>query len=200
MPHGIDFGTWRIPEDRAALREAQGIGPDTYVIGVNAANNDAIRKAPSEMLLAFAKLLQSRPDSRLLLHTAVHCDGGQDLEFLAESLGITDKITVVDQYRYNAGLIQPSDLADWYGMCDVLLAATYGEGFGLPIVESHGVRHAGYHDEVLEHGGAEPGRAPGGRGAVLQRRPQGVVDQPVGRRGWSRRWSRRTSSAATWTR
>jgi glycosyltransferase involved in cell wall biosynthesis len=136
VPHGIDFSTWRIPEDRQALREAAGIGPDTFVIGVNAANNDAIRKAPSEMLLAFAKFLQSRPDSRLLLHTAVHCDGGQDLEFLAESLGITDKITVVDQYRYNAGLIQPSDLADWYGMIDVLLAATYGEGFGLPIVES----------------------------------------------------------------
>jgi glycosyltransferase involved in cell wall biosynthesis len=136
VPHGIDFSTWRIPGDRAALREAAGIGPDTYVIGVNAANNDAIRKAPSEMLLAFAKFLQARPDSQLLLHTAVHCDGGQDLEFLAESLGITDRITVVDQYRYNAGLIQPSDLADWYGMIDVLLASTYGEGFGLPIVES----------------------------------------------------------------
>ena len=136
VPHAVDFSTWQVPEDRAALREAAGIGPDTFVIGVNAANNDAIRKAPSEMLLAFAKFLRSRPDSRLLLHTAVHCDGGQDLEFLAESLGITDRITVVDQYRYNAGLIQPSDLADWYGMIDVLLAATYGEGFGLPIVES----------------------------------------------------------------
>lgn len=136
VPHGLDFCTWKIPEDRQALREAAGIGPDTFVIGVNAANNDAIRKAPSEMFLAFAKFLQQRPDSQMLLHTAVHCDGGQDLEFLAESLGITDKITVVDQYRYNAGLIQPGDLADWYGMCDVLLAATYGEGFGLPIVES----------------------------------------------------------------
>ena len=136
VPHGVPMDVWRIPEDRQALRQAAGIGPDTFVIGVNAANNDAIRKAPSEMFLAFARFLQSRPDSQLLLHTAVHCDGGQDLEFLAESLGITDKITVVDQYRYNAGLIQPSDLADWYAMCDVLLATTYGEGFGLPIVES----------------------------------------------------------------
>lgn len=136
VPHGIDFSTWRIPEDRAALREAAGIGPDTFVIGVNAANNDAIRKAPSEMLLAFAKFLQSRPDSLLYLHTAVHCDGGQDLECLSENLGITDRVRVVDQYRYSAGLIQPSDLADWYGTCDVLLAATYAEGFGLPIVEA----------------------------------------------------------------
>jgi glycosyltransferase involved in cell wall biosynthesis len=135
-PHGISFDEWGIPEDRAALREAHGIDPGTFVIGVNAANNDAIRKAPAEMLLAFAKFLQSRPDSLLWLHTAVHCDGGQDLEFLAESLGITDRVRVVDQYRYSAGLIQPSDLRDWYGCCDVLLAATYAEGFGLPIVEA----------------------------------------------------------------
>jgi len=136
VPHGISFDEWTIPEDKAALREAAGIGPDTFVIGVNAANNDAIRKAPSEMLLAFAKFLRSRPNSLLWLHTAVHCDGGQDLEFLAESLGITDRVRVVDQYRYNAGLIQPADLRDWYGCCDVLLAATYAEGFGLPIVEA----------------------------------------------------------------
>lgn len=136
VPHGISFEDWTIPQDKAALREAAGIGPDTFVIGVNAANNDAIRKAPSEMLLAFAKFLRSRPDSLLWLHTAVHCDGGQDLEFLAESLGITDRVRVVDQYRYSAGLIQPADLRDWYGACDVLLAATYAEGFGLPIVEA----------------------------------------------------------------
>jgi len=135
-PHGIDFDVWKLPGDRAKLREDAGIGPDTFVVGVNAANNDAIRKAPSEMLLAFAKFLQHHPDSLLSLHTGVHCDGGQDLEFLAESLGITDRIRVVDQYRYTAGLIQQSDLADWYGAIDVLLASTYGEGFGLPIVES----------------------------------------------------------------
>ena len=135
-PHALDMGTWRIPEDKAALRAAHGISPDTFVIGVNAANNDAIRKAPAEMMLAFAKFLRSRPDSLLWLHTAVHCDGGQDLEFLAESLGITDRVKVVDQYRYAAGLVQPADLADWYGMIDVLCEATYGEGFGLPIIEA----------------------------------------------------------------
>jgi len=135
-PHGISMDTWRIPEDKATLRAAHGISPDTFVIGVNAANNDAIRKAPAEMMLAFAKFLRSHPDSLLWLHTAVHCDGGQDLEFLAESLGITDRVKVADQYRYAAGLTQPADLSDWYGMCDVLLAATYGEGFGLPIIEA----------------------------------------------------------------
>jgi len=132
----MDFSVGRIPQDRGGLREATGIGPDTFVIGVNAANNDAIRKAPAEMLLAFAKFAAAHDDVLLSLHTGVHCDGGQDLECLAENLGVTDKIRVVDQYRYSAGLIQPAELADWYGAIDVLLAATYGEGFGLPIVEA----------------------------------------------------------------
>jgi hypothetical protein len=78
VPHAVDFDVWKIPEDKAALRAKHGIGPDTFVIGVNAANNDALRKAPSEMFLAFAKFLRSRPDSVMWLHTAVHCDGGQD--------------------------------------------------------------------------------------------------------------------------
>jgi glycosyltransferase involved in cell wall biosynthesis len=136
VPHGLDFDVWTIPEDRGVLRERAGVTDDTFVIGVNAANNDAIRKAAPEMMLAFAKFLRSHPDSLLSLHTGVHQDGGQDLEFLAESLGITDRTLVVDQYRYTAGLIQPEDLAAWYGAIDVLLASTYAEGFGLPIVEA----------------------------------------------------------------
>ncbi len=136
VPHGVSFGTWKPPEDKAALRESCGISPDTFVVGVNAANNDAIRKAAPEMMLAFAKFIASRPDSVLALHTGVHCDGGQDLEAIAENLGITDRCMVVDQYRYTAGLISEQDLAQWYGCVDVLLAATYGEGFGLPIVEA----------------------------------------------------------------
>ena len=136
VPHGIDLGTWKPPEDKAALRERSGLSPDTYVVGVNAANNDAIRKAAPEMMLAFAKFNAAHPDSLLALHTGVHCDGGQDLEALAENLGITDKCIVVDQYRYTAGLISPEDLAEWYGCVDVLLSTTYAEGFGLPIVEA----------------------------------------------------------------
>ncbi len=136
VPHGISFSDFKPAADKAALREKRGVPADAFVIGVNAANNDAIRKAAPEMLLAFAKFLQSRPDAILALHTGVHCDGGQDLEVVAENLGITDKVMVVDQYRYTAGLISAEDLCEWYNCVDVLLAATYAEGFGLPIVES----------------------------------------------------------------
>ena len=105
VPHGISFDVWKPAENRAALREARGIDPAAYLIGVNAANNDAIRKAAPEMMLAFARFRATHPDAILALHTGVHCDGGQDLEAVAENLGITDAVMVVDQYRYTAGLI-----------------------------------------------------------------------------------------------
>ena len=136
VPHGLDFGVWKPAEDKAALREARGVPAGAFVIGVNAANNDAIRKAAPEMLLAFAKFHATHPDAMLALHTGVHQDGGQDLEAVAENLGITDRCLVTDQYRYAAGLITPEDLAEWYSCIDVLCGATYGEGFGLPIVEA----------------------------------------------------------------
>ena len=136
VPHAIDFGIFKPTADRAAARAQCGLSDDQFVIGVNAANNDAIRKAPAEMLLAFAKFTQSHPDAVLSLHTGVHQDGGQDLEAIAENLGITDRIRVVDQYRYAAGMVELPDLAEWYGCLDVLCAATFGEGFGIPIVES----------------------------------------------------------------
>jgi glycosyltransferase involved in cell wall biosynthesis len=135
-PHAVDFGVFRPAEDRAQLRANLGLDPDVFVIGVNAANNDAIRKAPSEMLLAFAKFARGRDDVILFLHTGIHQDGGQDLEAIAENLGVTDKIRSVDQYRYQAGLISQAGMAEWYGAIDVLCAATYGEGFGIPVVEA----------------------------------------------------------------
>ena len=136
VPHGIDTSLFNhSPEVRASVRERLELG-DNFAIGINAANNDAIRKAIPEMMLAFAKFHRKHPDSRLLLHTGVHQDGGQDLECLAEILGITDLCLTVDQYRYHAGFIAPGDLVEWYNALDVLAGCTYGEGFGIPIVEA----------------------------------------------------------------
>ena len=66
----------------------------------------------------------------------MHQEGGQDLEAVAENLGITDCVRAVDQYRYHGGLVQASDLKDWYGALDVLSCCSFGEGFGLPIMEA----------------------------------------------------------------
>ena len=136
VPHGIETGIFAPRRDRAAIRAALGIEPDDFVIGMNSANNDAIRKGIPEQMLAFAKFLGDHPQALLALHTGVHADGGQDLDALAENLGITDRVRAVDQYRYSSGLVQPRELADWYSAIDVLSNCSYGEGFGLPVIEA----------------------------------------------------------------
>ena len=59
---------------------------------INQANNDAIRKAIPEQMMAFAKFAENHPDALLTLHTGVHQEGGQDLEAVAENLGIIDLV------------------------------------------------------------------------------------------------------------
>lgn len=137
VPHGIDTQKF-IPyseKDREELRERMGL-TGKFVIGMNLANNDAIRKALPEMFLAVAAFVNRHPDAVVALHSGVHQDGGQDLEALAENVGITDHVRVVDQYRYHAGFITDDDMVAWYNMLDVLSSCTFGEGFGLPIVEA----------------------------------------------------------------
>jgi glycosyltransferase involved in cell wall biosynthesis len=136
VPHGIDTGTFSfIPEKRDEIRQRIGLD-GTFTIGINGANNDAIRKAIPEMMLAFAKFHKHHPEALLAIHSGVHQDGGQDLEAVAGNLGLMDLVRVVDQYRYSSGFVTPEELADWYRAIDVLACCSYGEGFGLPLVES----------------------------------------------------------------
>ena len=92
VPHGIDTELWKPPEDKNEVRKKLGLDEDDFVIGVNAANNDAIRKAAPEMMLAFAKFYADHPDAILAMHAGVHQEGGQNLEVIAENLGITDRV------------------------------------------------------------------------------------------------------------
>lgn len=136
VPHAIDTTVFKPLANREELRRNCGLEDGAFVIGVNGANNDAIRKALPEQLLAFALFSRNHPEALLTLHTGVHQDGGQDLEAVAENLGIIDKVRVVDQYRYTAGQITAGDMNEWYNVIDVLAACSYGEGFGLPIMEA----------------------------------------------------------------
>ena len=137
VPHGIDtFETFTPAADRAALREAWGIGPDTFIAGINANNIDPVRKALPEQMAAFARFHATHPDSQLWLHTINRMEGSLDLEVLAVDLGIKDAVRLSDQARMLASTVTPADLADWYRCCDVVLNATCGEGFGLPSIEA----------------------------------------------------------------
>jgi glycosyltransferase involved in cell wall biosynthesis len=94
------------------------------------------RKAWGENILAFAAFAKSRPDALLYLHTDMANPSGIDLRTLVKACGIsTDQVTFADQYDLRMG-VSDAVMAAIYTRADVLLSATAGEGFGLPVLEA----------------------------------------------------------------
>ena len=138
-PHGVDTQVFAPPADRQANRAAAGIDPDTFVIGLNAANRDTHRKRFPEQLEAFARFHASHPDSKLILHTAKEHPKGEDLPLILDELGLSESSDVVrfcNQDQYAAGEISSEDLASaFYGVLDLYTGVTT-EGFGIPLIEA----------------------------------------------------------------
>lgn len=135
VPHGVDCEVFKPPADRTALREAMGID-DKFVILMNAANMDKQRKAFPEQIAAFARLHAKHPDTLLILHTVAETQWGVDLQSVVDRLEIADAVKFSSQYLLQAGMIEPYQLAATYGAADLFSSCSYGEGFGLPIVEA----------------------------------------------------------------
>jgi glycosyltransferase involved in cell wall biosynthesis len=133
IPHGIDTAVFR-PMDRKAIRKATGVPPDGFVFGLCAANKEDIRKLIPEQFEAFRRVAAQRDDVWLAVHTLAN--SGQDLDWYATNLGISDRVLWAPQYDYISGQISGQDMAAWYNAIDVLTACSAGEGFGLPIAEA----------------------------------------------------------------
>jgi glycosyltransferase involved in cell wall biosynthesis len=136
LPHGIDTEVFQPALNWEALRDRMEIGPETFVIGINAFNKDPVRKAFQEQFLAFARFRERHPDSALVVHSMMNMPGGTDLSQLAAACGIAGNIKFPDQYAYATGLIGPEHLSDMYNVLDLYSNCSYGEGFGLTIVEA----------------------------------------------------------------
>jgi FkbM family methyltransferase len=136
VPHGIDTTVFR-PGDQAAAREATGLPADAFIVGMVANNigRDGNRKAFSEQIAAFAELRRRHTDAMLMLHTDVDQPQGMRLRpFLEEHLP-PGSYLYSDIYTYRKG-ISPAGVADIYRAADVLTNCSYGEGFGIPVVEA----------------------------------------------------------------
>lgn len=132
--HGVDTGTFRPPKNRQKTRQGKGLD-HMFVIGINAMNHERARKNFNEAFGAFAAFHEAHPASVLALHTMAILPEGLNLPALAAEWGIDKAIIWSDQYQLATGTADWDALADWYGMCDVLLSLG-NEGFGLPVVEA----------------------------------------------------------------
>ena len=135
IPHSIDLSVFHPAQDRDSVRENTGT-TGKFVIGINAANQDAIRKSFPEQLTAFKMFTGKHPDVILLLHTLMGHSRGHDLFTMVEDFGLENHVRMSDQYAYIAGTMGADAMAEWYQSLDVLSNASHGEGFGIPLLES----------------------------------------------------------------
>jgi FkbM family methyltransferase len=136
VPHGIDTKTFT-PGDKAAARAAVGVPEDAFVVGMVANNvgRDGNRKAFAEQIAAFAELRAKHSDAMLVLHTDVDSPPGMRLRPFLERMLPKGSYTYTDIYAYRKGL-KPEAVADVHRAIDVLSNCSYGEGFGIPIIEA----------------------------------------------------------------
>jgi glycosyltransferase involved in cell wall biosynthesis len=147
IPHSIDTKVFAKTETianaqgvKVPVREFMGIPEDKFLVTMVAANkaNGLIhRKSFGENLLAFSLFHKERPDSHLYLHTDPSpATGGFDLGILLKTSGVpASAVTIANRDQLRIGYTQ-QQLAAIYSTSDVLLATSYGEGFGVPTVEA----------------------------------------------------------------
>jgi glycosyltransferase involved in cell wall biosynthesis len=150
IPFGIDTATYKptttftAGERTLTGRELMGLPDDVFVVSLINANKAAgpgsiHRKAWAEQLLAFSIFAQDKPDVRLYIHTERHGNyGGLNLDALIKAVGLEEnkQVKVVNQYAFHQGHFDNDAMAALYTATDVLLAATYGEGAGLTVMEA----------------------------------------------------------------
>ena len=144
IPHSIDTKVFKYTDkiDGIPINDFMGFEPDRYVVGMNAANKASgilHRKAYGENMMAFAMFCRKHPEAMLYIHADASSQHGWNLIALGQMLGIPkDNMTFPDPLAYRYGMSQ-SMLAGIYSSFDVLLATSYGEGFGVPTVEAQAV-------------------------------------------------------------
>lgn len=134
VPHAVDLSVFGPPASKADARAKLGLPEDAFIAGINAMNVGTVsRKAFYEQMAGFSQYTERGrvPGCYLLMHTNRQHPEGIDLGSIAKHLGIEKQV------MFGAGTNMTAlDMLSWYQSLDVLLAASYGEGFGVPIVEA----------------------------------------------------------------
>jgi glycosyltransferase involved in cell wall biosynthesis len=140
VPHGVDTVALSPQRDhRNETREKFMIPRDAFVIGMVAANKGRTpcRKAFPEVMQAFAEFKKECPKAHLHLHSDPTTSGqGVPMKRLMERCGVPEgSVTFAHPIRVELGM-PTVEMARMYSAFDVLANPSYGEGFGIPIVEA----------------------------------------------------------------
>lgn len=145
VPHGIDFNEYRpLAQDATSyeqlLKDLQW-PTSSFIVGLVAMNKDnPSRKALDEQFKAFAIFKQRHPDALLYAHSSLSISpGSQGVNLLAlcEDVGLDPSKDVIFPNQYLLYLGYPEEyMVKVYSAINVLLSATKGEGFCVPILEA----------------------------------------------------------------
>lgn len=138
VPHAVDTNLFK-PQDKQAARDKYGLPPDAFVVGMvaeNKASHMFSRKAFPQVFQAFSRFRERHQDAILYIHSEQLGLNGINLRQLAHACNIPPSaLRFTDLFAYELG-ITPNDLCDLYNTFDVLANPSFGEGFGVPIVEA----------------------------------------------------------------
>jgi glycosyltransferase involved in cell wall biosynthesis len=137
VPLGFDPGTFRPPdaETRARSRAALGIASDEFVFFHAGAMTP--NKGLEFLFAAFAQLLQSHPQARLMLKGNDALYGSR--QFLDNQLGLLPPAVaqaVCDHLRYIGGALPFESMASLYHAADCYISSYIAEGFNMPVLEA----------------------------------------------------------------
>ena len=142
IPHSVDTKTYSVTDKikDKNTREFMGLSEDDFVVGMvaaNKANGQIHRKAYAENLTAFSIFAKDKPNAKLYIHAEPSkAYQGFDLGSLLRAVGIPQEQVLFPNpidLRYG---FSGQHMAAMYSTMDVLLAPSYGEGFGVPTVEA----------------------------------------------------------------
>lgn len=138
-PHGVETDIFRIfkQDERRKAREWLGLEPDSFIVGMVAANKDPHdRKGFNEAMAAFRNLIDIHPDSQMYIHSLVTPEmGGYDLVNMAKVYGIGHRARFTLREVAIRGLCR-RDLARLYSAFDIFLNPCHRAGFEIPLVEA----------------------------------------------------------------
>ncbi len=138
IPHGVNVNIYKPLEvDKGTLKSKLGFPTDCFLIGMIAANKGwPCRKCFPESFEAFGEFVKKHPNARLYCHTEpTNRYAGPDLQGMARSFGIEQFIRFANPYLLSLGYPEET-MCEIMNAFDVLLAASMGEGFGVPAIDS----------------------------------------------------------------
>lgn len=142
IPHGIDTKVMKPTHEVFSVptRQYLDVPDDAFLVSIvqaNKANGLVHRKAVAEQLLAFAMFRERHPNSYLYLHMEPsNAYGGFNIPTLLRACGLTDEHVRILNSDVNRIGYPAEFLAGVYTASNVMLQCTYGEGFGVPVVEA----------------------------------------------------------------